>query len=77
MVCIVTDNGANIRKTVRSMQDCEQEKENARRLVSMEAAKAKRLEKAGNKSGKSKAKKVKQSTSESEYSIKAPIYYML
>lgn len=76
VVCIVTDNGANIRKAVRSMQDCAQERENARRLESMEAAKAKRQEKAGNNSGKSKAKKVKQSTIESEYCIKAPKYYM-
>ena len=58
------------------MQDCAQESENARRLKSMEAAKAKRQEKAGNKSGKSKVKKLKQSTSESEYCIKAPKYYM-
>lgn len=42
VVCIVTDNGANIRKAVRSMQDCAQERENARRLKAMEAANAKR-----------------------------------
>jgi len=58
------------------MQNCAQERLNARRLESMEAAKAKQQEKAGNKSGKSKAKKVKQSTSECEYCIKATKYYM-
>jgi hypothetical protein len=41
VVCIVTDNCANIRKAVRSMQDCTQEKETARRLKAMADAKAK------------------------------------
>ena len=61
VVCIVTDNGANIKKAVRSMQDCAQERENARRLARMEAAKNKRKEKAM-KFGKPKAKKAKKAS---------------
>lgn len=65
VVCIVTDNGANIRKAARSLQDCAQERENARRLAILEAAKAKRKEKAAKLSGERgepNAKKVKKST---------------
>lgn len=75
MVCIVSDNGANIRKAVRSIQDCAQERENARHLTCMQAAKAKRQVKAAKLSdisGKPKAKKAKQSSSESKYSIEVP-----
>lgn len=84
VVCIVTDNGANIKKAVRSMQDCAQERENARRLARMEAAKNKRKEKTM-QCGKPKAKKAKKAstsrasthTSLKSRNIKLHIYILL
>ena len=61
VVFIVTDNGANIEKAVKSMQDCVQERENSCRLARMEAAKNKRKEKAM-ECGKPTAKKAKRAS---------------
>lgn len=41
MVCIVTKNGANMRKAVRYMQDCIPKTENACRLSRMKLVKDK------------------------------------
>lgn len=40
--CIVTDNGANIKKAVKSLQQDYQEKENARRVARKAALKSKK-----------------------------------
>ena len=83
VVFIVTDNGANIKKAVKSMQDCVQERENSCRLARMEAAKNKRKEKAmecGKPTAK-KAKKKESITISYQYSIfsntKLHIYILL